>query len=267
MSGELLIGEIAELVGVSKDTIRIYEEQGLICPQRDENGFRRYGEEDIYRLISIKFYRESAFPLKELKQLMEGEGSRNKIGLLDRQICAERREELRHRRNRERLELAKTYFSGVQIPASRGTEGDWYQMSPSRDSYLDLMKEWFEASKRDPDLGACYLNMEYDLGSSMERPAAFYLLMKEQDAVCLRRQDLLEHGRRIPGGPCFRTVIPTKEPLPDRKDLEAVYACAVKEGARPTGVVHAHFQYMDEADGHPCFITELLLPLEKNFSN
>ena len=38
----LYIGEIAELLGVSKDTIRIYEEQGLIFPVRDENGFRRY---------------------------------------------------------------------------------------------------------------------------------------------------------------------------------------------------------------------------------
>ena len=32
----LYIGEIAELLGVSKDTIRIYEEQGLIFPVRDE---------------------------------------------------------------------------------------------------------------------------------------------------------------------------------------------------------------------------------------
>lgn len=45
-----MIGELAELLGVSRDTLRIYEEQGLLKPMRDENGFRVYSEADIRSL-------------------------------------------------------------------------------------------------------------------------------------------------------------------------------------------------------------------------
>lgn len=39
MKQELFIGEIAELLGVSKDTLRIYEEQGLIARNGMKTGF------------------------------------------------------------------------------------------------------------------------------------------------------------------------------------------------------------------------------------
>lgn len=41
------IGEVAELLGVSRDTLRIYEEQGLIKPMRDHNGYRIYTDDDM----------------------------------------------------------------------------------------------------------------------------------------------------------------------------------------------------------------------------
>ena len=39
MDRHFLIGEVADLLGVSRDTLRIYEEEGLISPKRDENGY------------------------------------------------------------------------------------------------------------------------------------------------------------------------------------------------------------------------------------
>lgn len=41
------IGEVAELLGVSRDTLRIYEEQGLIKPMRNHNGYRIYTDDDM----------------------------------------------------------------------------------------------------------------------------------------------------------------------------------------------------------------------------
>lgn len=84
----LYIREIADLLGVSRDTIRIYEEQGLISPERDENGFRRYTEEDLERLIPVKFYRENAFPMKDLKRLMIQKTRLSSLELLEEQIKA-----------------------------------------------------------------------------------------------------------------------------------------------------------------------------------
>jgi len=69
----LLINEIEHIVGLSKKSIRLYEEEGLLKPKRHpENDYRIYDEEDIKKLKIIKFMRELGVPIKELKELFEG---------------------------------------------------------------------------------------------------------------------------------------------------------------------------------------------------
>lgn len=44
------IRELSMLAGVSVRTLRLYDERGLLVPQRQENGYRVYSEEDERRL-------------------------------------------------------------------------------------------------------------------------------------------------------------------------------------------------------------------------
>lgn len=39
------IGEFSELVGIPSSTLRFYEKEGLITPDRDKNNLRTYSEE------------------------------------------------------------------------------------------------------------------------------------------------------------------------------------------------------------------------------
>lgn len=41
------IGELAELTGVSERSLRYYEEQGLLTPARNHNGYRDYAVSDV----------------------------------------------------------------------------------------------------------------------------------------------------------------------------------------------------------------------------
>lgn len=41
------ITEVARLYGLNPDTLRYYEEQGLLHPVRGENRYRMYGIDDI----------------------------------------------------------------------------------------------------------------------------------------------------------------------------------------------------------------------------
>lgn len=66
----MFINEVENVVGLSKKSIRYYEEVGLINPTRNkENDYRIYSEEDINKLKIIKFLRELNVPIKELKNL------------------------------------------------------------------------------------------------------------------------------------------------------------------------------------------------------
>lgn len=67
----LSIGEVARLVGVSVETVRFYEREGLLAePDRKSSGYRQYEVEAVERLRFIKQSKELGFTLKEIKELL-----------------------------------------------------------------------------------------------------------------------------------------------------------------------------------------------------
>ncbi len=67
----LRIGDIAQLLGLTADTLRYYEKIGLL-PRvvRSESGMRSYGERDISRLRFIQRAQKMGFSLSEIAQLL-----------------------------------------------------------------------------------------------------------------------------------------------------------------------------------------------------
>ena len=69
----MLINEVSHIVGISRKSIRYYEENGLLKPKRNnENDYRIYDEEDIQKLKTIKFLRNLDVPIRDLKLLNQG---------------------------------------------------------------------------------------------------------------------------------------------------------------------------------------------------
>ncbi|MCM1107245.1 MAG: MerR family transcriptional regulator [Blautia sp.] len=64
---------VEELVGITKKNIRFYEEQGLLTPNRAENGYREYGQEDIERLKQIKLLRKLGVSIEDIGALLAGQ--------------------------------------------------------------------------------------------------------------------------------------------------------------------------------------------------
>jgi DNA-binding transcriptional MerR regulator len=67
----LLVGELAERVGVSAKTIRYHEQVGLLPePTRSAAGYRLYGADDEERLSFISTARRIGFTLGEIKEIL-----------------------------------------------------------------------------------------------------------------------------------------------------------------------------------------------------
>lgn len=65
------IGEAARLAGLSIDTIRFYQREGLLKqPPRTEGGFRLFGSEEIRALRFIRKAQELGFSLMEIRDLL-----------------------------------------------------------------------------------------------------------------------------------------------------------------------------------------------------
>lgn len=67
----LTIGKVARMAGVSIDTVRFYERNGLIPdPPRRESGYRDYSQEIVFRLKFIHNAKELGFTLHEIRDIL-----------------------------------------------------------------------------------------------------------------------------------------------------------------------------------------------------
>jgi DNA-binding transcriptional MerR regulator len=75
------IEQVATRTGLTKRTLRYYEEVGLLLPTgRTEGNYRRYSEEAIQRLERIKNLRDLlGFSLNDIRELMDADDERGQI--------------------------------------------------------------------------------------------------------------------------------------------------------------------------------------------
>lgn len=65
-------GELARIMGITKETLFHYDEIGLFCPQVvKENRYRYYSVDQIELLDTILLLKELGIPLKEIRSLLE----------------------------------------------------------------------------------------------------------------------------------------------------------------------------------------------------
>ena len=68
----LAIGTLAKRTGTKVQTIRYYEQIGLLPePGRTEGGQRRYGDADLDRLAFIRHARQLGFTLEAIRELLD----------------------------------------------------------------------------------------------------------------------------------------------------------------------------------------------------
>ena len=79
----LTIGTLAKKTGTKVQTIRYYEQIGLMPePDRTEGGQRRYGDAELDRLSFVRHARQLGFSLEAIRELLD-------LGDHPRKSCAE----------------------------------------------------------------------------------------------------------------------------------------------------------------------------------
>ncbi|MBQ8519336.1 MAG: MerR family transcriptional regulator [Agathobacter sp.] len=67
----MTIKEVEEQLGLQRATIRFYERENLLTPQRGGNTYREYSEDDIAVLKKIIILRKLGFSVSEIKDFLE----------------------------------------------------------------------------------------------------------------------------------------------------------------------------------------------------
>jgi MerR family copper efflux transcriptional regulator len=64
------IGDVAQRTGLPAKTIRYYEDIGLVTPDRDTNGYRRFATTHIHKLGFLAHARSLGFSIEDCRTLL-----------------------------------------------------------------------------------------------------------------------------------------------------------------------------------------------------
>src|SRR5262245_46166947 len=86
------VSQVSRLARLSVRALHHYDEIGLLTPSaRSEAGYRLYSEADLERLQQILFFRELAFPLEEIRKILDDPGFDRRAALLMQRTLLEER--------------------------------------------------------------------------------------------------------------------------------------------------------------------------------
>lgn len=77
------IGEVARRFDLATHVLRHWEDMGLLAPERDSGGRRRYGEADLYRVAVIVSSKAAGMSLEQIRNLVDGSVEGRRVVLSD----------------------------------------------------------------------------------------------------------------------------------------------------------------------------------------
>lgn len=140
------INEIENLLGLTRANIRFYEKEGLLTPERKENGYREYCEEDIAILKKIIIFRKLGLSLPEIKEILNGDleltiAIEHNIASLTQQIA-----ELNGA-----LEVSKILKNDAVTNDTFDEEHYWnliHEREEDGEKFADVLKDYVEMEKK-----------------------------------------------------------------------------------------------------------------------
>lgn len=207
------IGDVARLLGLTTQALRFYEQEGVIVPQKSENGTRYFTVAEIVRLLSFKKYRLSEFTVQDVSAHFK-QGSLDSLILqLGEQSDAliEQSEILlkRARAIRSFERILREAKMQCDLPVCETTP-DFYLYAPSFDRLNALNKREHEAfsafSGAMPDTSMCFtcptdLSAPSEIRFAATRHAAETWALPMDNVIHLPPFRCVRIHVRVPGHP------------------------------------------------------------------
>lgn len=267
MSREYTIGEVAELLQVSRDTLRFYEKKKLVSPKKGENGYRYYSEEDIRMLLDLVFLRRLQYSIQDIREICQNGSIRYMRDFLDLRIEEEERLIHNHQKMlrqliysryiREKVMHFLHQYTVCPIPKTY----IFSEMLPDYDSVRD---EWFQASTKGLGLENCFLHEWFTVQEDGSWKHQCCLVLEEYAVQTLKMEDLAKTAPSFAFDRCVRYIYASEHVSPQRENIEAMIRWAGEQGIELTGEIHAQYLWNHYQEGKlKTSYVELYMPVKK----
>lgn len=274
---EYLIGDVAEMMGISRDTLRFYERRGIISVKKRANGYRYYSDEDIVKLCSVMYSRKMDIGLEEIENIWKEDGSYRTIGrITERKISKEEEEIKRHKQILTRLRMTQSDCRKIEAHLNRISLQSFPKAYLIRKckTQQESISEWFRLAQEQPGLDMIYtydiFQFEqaknpvsgFTLGGTVNMvPRGTYLLLyqgleKELDLELDMKQYPVT--KQVD---CVHTILEVPGYSPDSKEVQKMADWARENNRAPVGRVYSTRMTQGAKAGENVHYLELLMPL------
>lgn len=256
--------QLLEILGVSRDALRYYEEKGIVKPDQEEtNNYRQYDDYDIYTLLVADFYKKRNLKMKEVRELQEGSAIEELETLLD--VKAEHLEETI--RNKEymlqKIKETKAFckdlkdnlnrFSIREFPTYEviGEFSDFYSFLeyPALLEKMDIVK--------DDILSKIMRKFTFDDNGFLD--SKMYIVDKPKTIDKEKWKCYLQHSE------CIYIIVEDGRYQNDNKYeiFESTLKWGNAQGLKPKGVAFVHTRLITYLDKKERAFLEIYIPIEE----
>lgn len=138
------VKQVSDMLKMAKDTVIYYDRLGIVSPQRGENGYRYYTNQDISELKYVEVSKRNNFALKEIKQSLEHQRNPTKEGFLWHRAYLKKKKEQLRARQQEIQAMIDLLQNTDELMGQKMHSG-----GHDTDILADLIDKTFDAIRRD----------------------------------------------------------------------------------------------------------------------
>lgn len=263
-----LIGDVANLMGLSRDTLRYYEKRGILTSEKGDNGYRYYTEQDISKMVGILYQRKMDIGLSDMEQLWSGDGTLEKLSAITNMRLEEERLALRrHEQTIARLQVTQKDCENFLHHLNQITLQDFpdaYVIVPHC-TMAESIELWFTYTKNYDGLDMMYFFDEYSwetCGSALYtefRNSQLILHKSLKDIVDYPISE--QHTAVTQPAACVSAYCISEERTPSADAILPMITWAKKQGFLVSQQIYSTFAFQGTQAGEKVYYQQIYLPV------
>lgn len=263
-----LIGDVANMLGLSRDTLRHYEKRGILSSEKGDNGYRYYTDSEISRLLSILYQRKMDLGLDDIAALWSQDTRMDQLSdIIENRLTEEHQELRRHQQTIARLQLTRQDCENIRNHLNQVIMEAFpscYIINPHVD-FDSGIENWFQYAR------------DYD-GMDMMYVFDEYTWQREQDTITLNyrnsqmvlKQELAEYvdydisrdttpSTQTPLCVSSFCISPTR--VPPLEIIQSMLAWAKQQELMVSHQLYCTFTMQGINEGRQSFYLQLYMPV------
>lgn len=262
------VGQVAQFLGMSRDTLKFYEEKGLVKPKQDKvNGYRKYNEIDIFNIMTTNFYRELDLEIKKIQEIKSGRSIEELLDLLEekeqeilREITYKKLLLKQMEKVQENCEKVKQYLGKYTLKEMKPLEVRGELTHVNAYTEYDILQQHTTGLKRAVTLTDLRRIVYFD-GKDITADRFVVVKEIEEDQLKATEGELFQYPR------CIYTIIEDGRRLHGEKNIDdqvgsTLSQIGIENGYEPLGIVFANILLTTYDDNLERIFLEIYAPIK-----